>query len=326
MHVRNWRLKIGILVGAAALVLGAVLLIVTYRSQRSEEAAADAADASTEGDSPLARELLGADAGAQHLADQELIAGVLATRSLAKAIDYARLSMADTFEKVDNGAALLAIWSANRLTWNELAEQPETSPMLFRKDPDERGKRLCLSGTLDSVRAERSLAQRLQRDRPPTFPNIPEAQAFAQGTREPSRRSAYSTGRAAAETSLLEDLQDPSLLFKTRSAEWDKHAPKLFFGFLTEESDKLKPDGGDRMTSADLPPPVVLSFIALRSTGQLVDGSKARFCGILTGVTAYPPGKGTPELGYRVVGMFDLPENRHATAEASKALSSTEPR
>jgi hypothetical protein len=54
----------------------------------------------------------------------------------------------------------------------------------------------------------------------------------------------------------------------------------------------------------------VYRFIALRSTGELVARSPARFCGIVTGRESYSNSGGGVTHAVKVVGMFDLPENR----------------
>lgn len=50
-------------------------------------------------------------------------------------------------------------------------------------------------------------------------------------------------------------------------------------------------------------------FTAVRSTGDVVERSDARFCGIATGRFSYDSPGGKRE-GLQLVGMFDLPENR----------------
>jgi hypothetical protein len=47
----------------------------------------------------------------------------------------------------------------------------------------------------------------------------------------------------------------------------------------------------------------------VRSSGTLVDGDAARFCGILTGVVSQPGAGGEGRLIHRAVGMFELPDN-----------------
>lgn len=52
-------------------------------------------------------------------------------------------------------------------------------------------------------------------------------------------------------------------------------------------------------------------FIAVRSTGEIVANSQARFCGIVTGQQHYPNSIGGEAHAVHLVGMFDLPENRN---------------
>lgn len=56
----------------------------------------------------------------------------------------------------------------------------------------------------------------------------------------------------------------------------------------------------------------VVRFIAVGSTGDIVERSNARFCGIVTGRKSYSNARGGTTHAVQVVGMFDLPENRPA--------------
>lgn len=51
-------------------------------------------------------------------------------------------------------------------------------------------------------------------------------------------------------------------------------------------------------------------FIALKSTGEIVAKSGARFCGIVTGQQHYPNSIGGVAHAVHLVGMFDLAENK----------------
>lgn len=51
-------------------------------------------------------------------------------------------------------------------------------------------------------------------------------------------------------------------------------------------------------------------FVAVRSTGEIVAQSRARFCGVITGQQHYPNSIGGVAHAVHLVGMFDLPENR----------------
>jgi hypothetical protein len=52
-----------------------------------------------------------------------------------------------------------------------------------------------------------------------------------------------------------------------------------------------------------------LSFLAVGSTGDLVERSRGRLCGIVTGRYSYANSGGGTTHSVQVVGMFDLPEN-----------------
>lgn len=54
----------------------------------------------------------------------------------------------------------------------------------------------------------------------------------------------------------------------------------------------------------------IIRFIAVRSTGELVQKSPARICGVVTGRETYSNSGGGVTHAVKVVGMFDLPENK----------------
>lgn len=57
----------------------------------------------------------------------------------------------------------------------------------------------------------------------------------------------------------------------------------------------------------------VISFLAAGDTGDLVENSRARFCGISTGRYTYSNSGGGTTHAIQLVGMFDLPANRRAS-------------
>jgi hypothetical protein len=68
----------------------------------------------------------------------------------------------------------------------------------------------------------------------------------------------------------------------------------------------------------------LVHFVAVGSTGQLVEQSAARFCGVVTGRYDYANSGGGVGHAVEAVGMFDLPGNR-ATAPAPTATAATQP-
>jgi hypothetical protein len=54
----------------------------------------------------------------------------------------------------------------------------------------------------------------------------------------------------------------------------------------------------------------VYRFIAVRSTGDLVERNTATFCGVVTGRESYANAGGGTTHGISMVGVFDIPENR----------------
>lgn len=229
---------------------------------------------------------------------------LLDEKSLAEATELARPFMQNTVGKLDEGSALLALWATEHLTWTDLEAVTETSPALFRKDPEaERGKRLCFSGTIQEIRAERSLASRLIEDR-----SLPLIQRSTRAT-EQAPSPASSADKAA--TSVL---SGPA----AASERWViPNDGKVFVAAI--QARPPEPNDVERAirTSANDRSGPVVQIIAVRSTGNLVDGSPARVCGILTGVTLPPTGVGWGDRTspvHRLVGMFDLPENHTAKA------------
>lgn len=51
-------------------------------------------------------------------------------------------------------------------------------------------------------------------------------------------------------------------------------------------------------------------FLAVRSTGSLVQGSRGRICGVITGLYDYENSGGGVSHALDIVGLFDLPENK----------------
>lgn len=56
----------------------------------------------------------------------------------------------------------------------------------------------------------------------------------------------------------------------------------------------------------------LVHFVAVGSTGELVERSRTRLCGVVTGTYDYANSGGGTGHAINVVGMFDLPENRKA--------------
>jgi hypothetical protein len=206
--------------------------------------------------------------------------GWQAADDLEAAIAATRPLMSDTTDRLDEGAARLALWASEHLSWSDLAELPTTSPALYRKDPaEEKGKRLCAEGTIEVVRAERNLARRLRSDHPLPLPAPPSTAETDGGV---------PLGAEAA-------------------SSWDVPGGKVFFAVVDTRrpgSERKRPSDPDEEA------PLVVSAIAVGSSGKLVDGDRARVCGVLTGVNLIEDDARSDVLAHRVVGMFDLPENR----------------
>jgi hypothetical protein len=82
---------------------------------------------------------------------------ILEIDTFLSAVAYAKPSMADSVEMVDEGTLLIFAWAQKRLRWGDVnVARNETSPALVRKDPDaERGKRACVRGTIVEIKVFR---------------------------------------------------------------------------------------------------------------------------------------------------------------------------
>lgn len=158
---------------------------------------------------------------------------LVASPTLADGIGVMTPAFADKKDGLDPATAAFAFWLANRYKesigtlWTEIQALPETKRALVMKDPEpERGKRLCTSGSVVQITADRS------------------------------------AGLVLYEGALM-----------------------------TPSSDFIR-------------------FISVGSSGELVDNSPARFCGVVTGIYSYANAAGGTTHSVRAVGVFDLPENK----------------
>jgi hypothetical protein len=242
--------------------------------------------------------------------------------TLAAEIAAIRPLISDTNGPLDRGTASLALWASTNLNWSELKGLSSTTPALFRKDPDqERGRSLCIEGTIQEIRAEKNLSRRLVIDRAaplvePTAGNGVGTGAIGTvgsnpATGTPSGGSLdpnHPDGGDAARLPLAD----------SDDAEWAVPGGKVFFATLIE------PDHSKTEEARLKAKPFIVEAIAVKSTGALVDGDNARFCGILTGVVL---SGNDLRLEHRAVGMFDLPENTGGPAHVfapSPAASSAQ--
>lgn len=150
-----------------------------------------------------------------------------ATKDTATAVDLLRDHFEDGSDTIDPATAMFAVWSTSRMQWTDLQKLAETQRSLVMKDSEaERGKRLCASGSIVEIAADRSAGKPIYR--------------------------------------------------------------------------------GGLITSAMN----VVRFDAVGSTGTLVERSAARICGVVTGKESYSNSGGGVTHAVRLVGMFDLPENK----------------
>jgi hypothetical protein len=236
-------------------------------------------------------------------------AQILTKTLFPDAFAIARPFMMNTAGRLDNGTAMLSLWAAERLTWSVLEALPETSPALFRKDPDaERGKRFCIAGSIIEIRAEKTLAGRIAEDRASPLIKGPSTAAPALNPPPSGPALADSSGGSGLLAAPLGESPAPG-------SDWAvPGGGKVYVAIIKEKLEPANEPGGSRELRRATPrDPLVVEIIAVKSTGKLVDGSDARACGILTGVTL-PAGGAAAGLvdvtEHRIVGMFDLPENR----------------
>ena len=153
---------------------------------------------------------------------------LLATPSLADAIELVRPEMTDTDDETSPGAIMLGLWASEHLKLADVnVRKNETSFPLVRKDSDaSRGKRMCIRGRLIQISKEKAGARTLW------------------------------TGL-------------------------------MLIGYSE-----------------------IASFIAAGSTGNLVQNSRARLCGVVIGTYDYSNSAGGKGHAVSMVGMFDLAANR----------------
>ncbi len=212
--------------------------------------------------------------------------------SLSDEIALVRPLLTDTSGPLDRGTASLALWASTKLTWADLKALPATGAALFRKDPDqERGRALCIEGTIQEIRAEKSLARRLVDDHPAPLVEAKENGVDARPL--PAAGTEDRPDSGAAPLYLGED-----------DSQWLVPGGKVFIAVITEEQPHSKEEDPRR------PRPLMVEAVAVKSTGALVDGSSAKFCGILTGVQQTVDQR----VIHRAVGMFELPENTGSVA------------
>lgn len=150
-----------------------------------------------------------------------------ATTGTLAAVELLRDHFEDARDTMDPATALFAVWATTRMQWSELQKLPETQRALIMKDSEaERGKRLCASGSIVEIAADRSAGKPIYRG-----------------------------------------------------------------GLITPSMN-------------------VVRFDAVGSTGALVERSAGRICGVVTGKESYSNSGGGVTHAVRLVGMFDLPENR----------------
>ncbi len=240
--------------------------------------------------------------------------------TLAKAIAITKPEMDDTLDKLDEGSALLALWASKYMSWDDLMALPETTPALFRKDPGaERGHRLCETGKITEIRAETTLARRLLSDHAAPLPDITAAPA---GTAAPTIIGGTDLLGADAGTGTTSDagplLNVTGPVPAIPPDQWvvpDKG--KVFFAVLTIAGHDPKGD------PSDAGPLFTVSAIAVRNTDKLVEGSTATICGVLTGVNEMTLADGSNVVSHRIVGLFDLPDNRAAPPQPPASAAST---
>jgi hypothetical protein len=291
----------------ALVVVGVAVAGIHYAGSETSPAAASSSSLSVADD--LAALALPPPVGS--IAPPATGAGIVAApTSIGAEISAIRPLISDTNGPLDRGTASLALWASTGLSWADLKALTATSPALFRKDPDqERGRSICIEGAIQEIRAEKNLSRRLVSDRA-----APLVEAGATGSLVNNAPGAQA---GKADSSRADAGDTPALLMAGNDdADWAVPAGKIFFATIVE------PDHNKTGEARLKPNPFVVEAIAVKSTGALVDGDTARFCGILTGVVV---GGSEYRLEHRAVGMFDLPENTGGAARSPGASASAAP-
>ena len=288
--------------GGAVIIVGVAVAGMHYSGGSSNSSAA-AASSSAEDLSALA--LPPPAASLAPPAPDSL--GSNAATTLAGEIAAIRPLISDTNGPLDRGTASLALWASANLTWSDIKNLSATTPALFRKDPDqERGRLLCIDGSIQEIRAEKNLSRRLVSDRaaPLVEPNLGGSSSPLAGS--PSGAGTDMMNRADGGDAAHQ------LLGAGDDSEWAVPGGKVFFATIIE------PDHTKTEEARLKAKPLTVEAIAVKSSGSLVDGDNVRFCGILTGVVL---SGNEQRLEHRAVGMFDLPENTGAARPAASAPS-----
>lgn len=83
-------------------------------------------------------------------------------KTLQEAIDVVLPQMTDEHNSISPGAAFLAVWANEHLTWEDLAALKQTTKARVMKDPSsERGKRMCVYGSVLEIAADNSLNKKM---------------------------------------------------------------------------------------------------------------------------------------------------------------------
>jgi hypothetical protein len=174
-----------------------------------------------------------------------------------------------------------------------------------------------MSGVVQDIRAEKSLSARLVEDR--TVPliersssaNLPKQEGVVGAGIAPLALASATAAPSASSSLLLEGLSVPD-------EDWSvPDDGKVFFATLDEKPEEAKPGESAVSHAANMAKKELMSLevVAVRSTRAIVDGTEARACGVLTGVTLpfRDNGVGATDVPqHRIIGMFDIPENHSA--------------
>lgn len=91
------------------------------------------------------------------------VPAILQAPDLAAAIKVTKPLMIDTRDDSSRGAIQLSLWAMKHLVWSDVGiPKNETKLALVHKDPDEeRGKRLCVGGSLIQIEVEKTALGKL---------------------------------------------------------------------------------------------------------------------------------------------------------------------
>ena len=117
------------------------------------------------------------------------------------------------------------------------------------------------------------------------------------------------------DVAVAKDETTPKLVFKDPDEERGKRV--CFTGQIIQIAVEKSPFGKftNGLLSVGYYDTTLFHFLNVGSSGSLVDGNQARFCGVVIGRYDYSNSGGGTGHAIQVVGIWDLPENKPASVK-----------